>query len=562
MIPGWVDYWNLQTKQGHTYMDEHPLATVLDVLAPKAVLEAGEWAAGNLMDRLPDNVTAHLDRMTQSLNDLGLTKYTREGWLRPINALRQKVQEQYYAMLADSVQTAGAGLTGDFLDPTSEAGQLQELALYNTYKGMNFKTPDDILASSIPDNIKLAYRRYLYEHAAQLELKSKLGVMMQVVRKDTGEARWVSKNSPILKYLRDYDRLSDGITKRSAAFAQATQKLVDAQAAFTTLPSPATATGPLDSLMAAWTKSKTSGSFVDALRQQAIDIDNRASDIFHEKYPTDFNRNLYRGHMTSMTNLSKNLNTLADEFSSDDFKNFANYPEIRKTLRSLNTALSKVRHAADDDAIKSVRATLKDVSDQLAKIKRQYESIVGGGYFSKTVEHDPEALTSIMGKTGLVRTEGAQAILKPEDTPNTYSLHQLANDELQKGTGAGGRLLTQITDAADRQGATITLEATPDSDIFDPVNDPLIKFYKKHGFVADTEQPDPGTVHMTRQPKDQEPIWQQPRGSKMGLKGKLESAKTFQSKWQARPLTKPGLATQWKSLLPGSTSSSAKQWSA
>jgi len=402
MIPGWTDYWNAQTPAGRQQMAEHPISDVLDVLGPKDLHMAAEWAIPKIADRLPDTATAYLSKLHDAADEIGVTKYMREGLFRPVNALTAKMQASYFEFLGNNIYKIAKGLKGnDLTDPTTEVGQLQNLITNFSYKGENFKTFDDVIKSpNIPDKIKTAYTRYQHLQLEQLQRESDAGVMMKVPHPTTGAEEWISYKSPLVKYLKLNDRFLEKIDKTTKLRDVARDTFTADHAKFTSPTS--TDSGPLDSIMSAWTQ-RTGQSLSDSLRSQATDLLHRSSEIFTDKHSgEDFDgtmRKAFSGHTRAMSNLARNLNKLADQFDSPDFDNLSNLKDIRKTLKSLNTSLSHIKHAADDDAIKTLRSTIADVRDQLYKHSQQYNKLTGGGYVDDDGEwvQPKNARRSIMG---------------------------------------------------------------------------------------------------------------------------------------------------------------------
>ena len=551
LIPGWMDFWNLQSSSGREYMNEHPVSSLLDILFPKAIGRGLEWAAGRDLERLPPNLANHIRNLQDKANALGLTKKAREGIIRSTNVYENMIRVGYFNDLRDSVKWAAGDLQGSFLNPLDEAGQLNNLALHGVYDGIRYDTPNDILhAEAIPERIREAYSRYLYKHLEQLFKKADQGVVMQVENPLTHELVWVSKNSPIFKYL----KIQTDIAKRTETLAvkynDAVTSIKSAHEQFykdNLSPAPDTTgmrgdVGPLESFMDSFTRRTGTTTIPDALRKSAQDVNLRTDQIFEDRHVGDQlspqrYKQLHDGHTRSMSAISANLETLAGQLEDPAFANFSNVKDISKTLHKLNVAMSHLRHSDRDPTMLDLRDTLKSIREHLTNTSRAYRSLVGEGELQEANRHPitDERLDPQGNRIRDITTDEGQHPVHSDQAQNLQDLHDAgyktmlgADPEhiMFQQSDLTPQMYKAIKNAAKRAGLEIdTLENT----------------LRIHGDPADAKLPDRWTTftkHLTDKKLRDETKWVQRSGTKIGHRGRYELAKLKQSKWESGAFTR------------------------
>jgi hypothetical protein len=112
--------------------------------------------------------------------------------------------------------------------------------------------------------------------------------------------------------------------------------------------------------------------------------------------------------------------------------------------------------------------------------------------------HDKFAQPASVGFAGKRVGSTNVDLAKDPFDPNRVHLEMLRADEM--GKGHGSQALKQVTDLADKHGATVQLNATPVGKN-GPSQAKLIDTYRKHGFELDPDAPGATSTTMTRAPK-------------------------------------------------------------
>lgn len=74
--------------------------------------------------------------------------------------------------------------------------------------------------------------------------------------------------------------------------------------------------------------------------------------------------------------------------------------------------------------------------------------------------------------------------------PNTYMINQVYTVPAHRGKGYGARIMNQIIDDADLEGATLILDVDPGVDNYAPTeqdHERLVNFYRGFGFIWNDE---------------------------------------------------------------------------